>query len=585
MHDMKRRERGVAVTVRRKEDGEFVAGLWRRISAVVLPDPVNNWSKYAPDAAARAARRYATHAIRVPQLRLAGFAIVATALALHNLYISHTFVLREFLLVVAILGAYCIGSWIVLRRWVEIAWAFHVLDIAACALVTYASGAEKSLLFFFLIVPVMNQTHFGGALRAVLSGLIASLIYLAMLLYVREAADSAIVRAALIFMATAYLALAAWAEETRRKRVSKALREARQNAEQRANDLATLNRITQSVVAAEELDEVLAVATREMVTLFHASSSGIALLEGGALTIAAFHRVNDSTPTVKGISFAVEQNPASVFVVENAKALIVVDAQRNPLTAPLNEEMQRLGVHSLMLLPLVSRGRVIGTLGIDTTDASRRFTDDELRLAETVAGQLAGLVDNARMNDRLLEMSTIDALTGIANRRKFDEVLPEEWRRAARTGSPFSLMMIDVDNFKSYNDACGHQAGDHVLREVAAELRRSLQRAGDFVARYGGEEFVVLMPVNDLATAADHAETLRRRVEHLGLPHPRTGVITVSIGLATVLARDDYALRDLIAVADQQLYAAKHGGRNRVCATHVVHEKLRSAHEALRGEA
>lgn len=557
-----------------------MAGLWRRIAAVVLPDPVNNWSKYAPDAASRAARRYATHAVRVPQLRLAGFAIVAAALALHNLFISHTFVLAEYLAVVAILSLYCAASWLLLRKQLEIAWVFHILDIAACALVTYASGAEKSLLFFFLIVPVMNQTHFGGALRAVISGLIASLIYLGMLLYVREAADSAIVRALLIFMATAYLAIAAYAEELRRKRVSAALREARQKAELRANDLATLNRITQSVVAAEELGEVLEVATREMVELFHASSSGIALLEGDLLTIAAFHRLGEGG-TVKGISFAVNQNPASAFVIANAKPLIVEDAQSNPLTAPLNEDMQRLGVQSLMLLPLVSRGRVIGTLGIDTTDASRRFTDDELQLAETVAGQLAGLVDNARMNDRLLEMSTIDGLTGIANRRKFDEVLPEEWRRASRTSSPFSLMMIDVDNFKSYNDACGHQAGDHVLREVAAELRRALQRAGDFVARYGGEEFVVLLPTNDLATAAEHAETLRRRIEHLGLPHPKGGAITISVGLATVLARDDYPLRDLIAAADRQLYEAKRAGRNRVCATHVVHEKVRSSHEAV----
>ena len=102
------------------------------------------------------------------------------------------------------------------------------------------------------------------------------------------------------------------------------------------------------------------------------------------------------------------------------------------------------------------------------------------------------------MNDRLLELSTIDALTGIANRRKFDEVLPEEWRRASRTGSPFSLMMIDIDNFKGYNDGFGHARGDECLQIVSKALRDSARRAGDLAARYGGEEFVLVLPNTDV---------------------------------------------------------------------------------------
>src|SRR5207253_2548971 len=136
----KRRERGSAVTARRKEGGEFVAGLWRRNDDGVPAESTRT------DAAGRAPRRSATHASRVPLLRVAGFVIVATALALNNLYVSRTFILRDYLAVLEILGGYCAGSWIVLHFWyrsrladrADLSWLFHLLDIVACAVVTYA---------------------------------------------------------------------------------------------------------------------------------------------------------------------------------------------------------------------------------------------------------------------------------------------------------------------------------------------------------------------------------------------------------------------------------------------------------------
>lgn len=164
--------------------------------------------------------------------------------------------------------------------------------------------------------------------------------------------------------------------------------------------------------------------------------------------------------------------------------------------------------------------------------------------------------------DRLAELSHVDALTGVANRRLFDEVLRREAARARRYGGALALMMIDIDHFKRLNDQYGHPIGDARLREVAAVLAAHARRGTDLVARYGGEEFAVIMPGLHPREAADMAEQMRAAVEGQRLPAPG-GVVTVSIGLAHLLARDaDPAA--LVDSADRALYDAKRGGRNRV---------------------
>lgn len=176
----------------------------------------------------------------------------------------------------------------------------------------------------------------------------------------------------------------------------------------------------------------------------------------------------------------------------------------------------------------------------------------------------------------LQRLTTQDALTGIANRRAFDGALDAEWRRALRSGLPLSLMMIDVDFFKGYNDRYGHIAGDKCLQAVAGALRLGMPRATDLVARYGGEEFVVLLAQTEVAMAAGLAERLRRAVEALALPSVASplGFVTVSIGVAGVHLQHAGEGRDfsageggpvqLIEAADHQLYVAKAVGRNRV---------------------
>ena len=169
-------------------------------------------------------------------------------------------------------------------------------------------------------------------------------------------------------------------------------------------------------------------------------------------------------------------------------------------------------------------------------------------------------------NQDLHRLSHLDSLTGVANRRRFEEALDMEWRRASRAGTPLSLIMIDTDFFKPFNDAYGHQRGDDCLTLVANTLRNALNRPGDLVARYGGDEFMILIPGTDAEGAAEVAEAMRARVEGMEITHkgsPDDKVVTISLGVVTGYPTRGFSTGELIAAADEALYHAKNEGRNR----------------------
>ena len=162
----------------------------------------------------------------------------------------------------------------------------------------------------------------------------------------------------------------------------------------------------------------------------------------------------------------------------------------------------------------------------------------------------------AQAEDKLEELATTDALTGLTNRRKFDTSIDAEWRRARRQKTPVALLMIDADHFKVYNDTFGHQAGDEVLIGIAICISDSVRRAGDCAARYGGEEFAVLLPALSAEEALAVAETIRLKVEQWS-EHT-----SISIGVASLTPDVTREWSELIGAADKALYAAKAGGRN-----------------------
>jgi diguanylate cyclase (GGDEF)-like protein len=175
------------------------------------------------------------------------------------------------------------------------------------------------------------------------------------------------------------------------------------------------------------------------------------------------------------------------------------------------------------------------------------------------------IVNQVRTIERL---SMTDQLTEIPNRRSFASRLNMEWRRAIREKTHISLLMLDVDNFKSYNDTYGHQQGDEVLRAVAQSIQQDLKRPGDFAARWGGEEFATLLATTDLLGALDVAERIRANVERLHITNTRCSdiaPITISIGVESVMPTNTHSLDAFISAADKALYAAKRAGRNQVC--------------------
>lgn len=189
-----------------------------------------------------------------------------------------------------------------------------------------------------------------------------------------------------------------------------------------------------------------------------------------------------------------------------------------------------------------------------------------LRLKQEMDCRKAHERELVELTEKLRQLSHVDGLTELANRRHFDEELARAWRRAQRQNGSIALVMIDIDHFKCYNDEYGHLAGDECLRRIADVLRTATRRPFDLVARYGGEEFAVLLPDTGGAGADVVAEQMRAAVESSHIPHCRSwpGCMTISCGVAAAARVSDLEPAGLIAMADRRLYEAKHAGRNRV---------------------
>lgn len=227
-----------------------------------------------------------------------------------------------------------------------------------------------------------------------------------------------------------------------------------------------------------------------------------------------------------------------------------------PMPTEGRDELGRLGsaVHQFRRMAMDASRRE------EELQASKHRTEQALTALEQKANELE------QLNNRLEAMTLSDAMTGLANRRHFDEVLAREWVRAKRAVQSLAVLMLDVDYFKRYNDQYGHQQGDECLRRIAAVLQGRVQRETDLAARYGGEEFSIILSSCTEEHAAGIAEQIRVGVEALQISHAdtKTGVVTISIGVATLVPASGNTADELLRQADMALYNAKHLGRNRV---------------------
>lgn len=219
-----------------------------------------------------------------------------------------------------------------------------------------------------------------------------------------------------------------------------------------------------------------------------------------------------------------------------------------------------LDLDEFVTVPLKAKDNVIGVLLADNRFNQKPITTDAIRVLTMFANQAGLAIENSRLYEQTVVLSNSDSLTGLWNHGYFQYLLGEETKRSALVKSYFTLFMIDIDNFKTFNDTYGHQAGDNIIRKIS-EIFRDVSRKIDIVARYGGEEFAVILPITKKEEALILAERIRKAVE----TSPSLKNITISIGVASY-PEDGQKKEDILARADKTLYEAKRSGKNKICA-------------------
>jgi len=342
-----------------------------------------------------------------------------------------------------------------------------------------------------------------------------------------------------------------------------------ESLQQHAGLMEILSEVSRVALEADDLDEILDRVVHFICERMPVSVTSILLVdeEGGRFVKEAIGGALDLSHPTAACGW-----PVTVGIcgrcVRTGEPQLVIDVQSDPDYVPGNSSVQ-----SEYIVPIRYRERILGVLNLESTSTDV-FTDEALSAFDSIARQIAGAVHLATVNQQLEEanrqlerLSSIDALTGLANRRHFDATLETEVRRAQRRQSTLSLLIADADCFKALNDSAGHESGDECLRQVADVLRSGLPRSSDLVARYGGEEFGIILPATEHKGAILLADSLRRKVERRRMVHPDSLAgpwVTVSIGVASADPRRGFEPESLVRRADAALYRAKEEGRNRV---------------------
>ncbi|MBI4411797.1 MAG: diguanylate cyclase [Deltaproteobacteria bacterium] len=335
-------------------------------------------------------------------------------------------------------------------------------------------------------------------------------------------------------------------------------------------DLKILYQTSQNLSPTLELSELLHTVTRILTETLNYREFSLLFLDERreCLEVVAAHGFRDNA-RIHGLKFKVGEG-ISGMVAQSGRTIHIQDTTSDPRY--LHYKGEKTAEGSFLSIPLVTSGEVVGVLNVgDSKKGAFSLTD--VQSLESVANQIAIAYDRSRLYMKTKELSITDELTGVHNRRHFQQVLHMEWKRATRFIRPVSVLMIDVDYFKRFNDTYGHLKGDQALKNLACLLSENLREV-DTVARFGGEEFVVLLADTRLKEALLVAEKLRRLIQDRsgslipgsttsGLVPPGPPSLTVSIGVS---AFPDTASgeEDLINTADIALYRAKDEGRNRV---------------------
>ncbi|HEY9695598.1 MAG TPA: diguanylate cyclase [Oculatellaceae cyanobacterium] len=334
--------------------------------------------------------------------------------------------------------------------------------------------------------------------------------------------------------------------------------------------------ITQRILGCLSLDKILQTAVNEIrnflnverVTIYQTEpeQNGKFVVESVAPSIAPIVGLHLHDPCF-------DRN--YVLKYQNGRLSAINDVWTATLHPCYRNFLKRLGIRANLVVPLVANNKLWALLCVHECSAPRYWQSWEINLLGALSTQLAIAIQQAQLyqqlesaNIELQRLANLDGLTQLANRRYFDEYLNSEWKRLAREEAPLSLILCDIDFFKTYNDTYGHLAGDKCLIEVANAIRNATKRPADLVARYGGEEFAVILPNTDASGAMHLAELIRKLVKKLKISYlnsSETLGVTLSLGVASTIPNHQSEPVGLIRDADIALYQAKESGRDRVC--------------------
>lgn len=354
-------------------------------------------------------------------------------------------------------------------------------------------------------------------------------------------------------------------------------------------DLASIFKASQAISDEIQMASLLNKIIKILTENAGAEAGYLLLYQGNKLIIEAVNYIE----CVNYIPRQAKENlPESLInYVARTQSTVVLDNAVEAGEFMQDSCITRRQIKSLLCMPILNQAKLIGILYLENNLATAVFTPARLKVLHLLTSQAAISLENARLyaekeqyaqtleqkvaartaelekaNQELQRIATLDGLTKVANRRRFDEYLAQEWQRATREKQPLALILCDVDYFKRYNDYYGHQGGDDCLRQVALAMSRAVKRPADLLARYGGEEFVVILPNTEIEGAASVAQAIREEMQQLKMPHAQSDVseyVSLSLGVSSVNPSQNLAPETLIATADEALYEAKKQGRNR----------------------
>ena len=318
--------------------------------------------------------------------------------------------------------------------------------------------------------------------------------------------------------------------------------------------------ISNAVRSSVHIQEVLDTTVERLGTTLSLSRCVLLRAVENAEIVEVFEFTKEIFPAVRELFMGQEGFDFTKVALTLTRPEVLIDPELDSECAYDRPFLKKLGIRSGLVVPIIMRQKVLGVLFLQDCVEARAWSIDDISLIGSLADQLSVAIENAELHQERERQAVIDGLTGVANRRSFNEMLAREFERAKRYDHPLSLVMIDLDHLKKINDTFGHQTGDEAIKAIGAVLRQS-SRSVDLPARYGGEEFCVLLPNTEIDMAEQLAERLRRLINEVTIP--QVGNISASVGVATYPQHaDDPDI--LLKRADEALYLAKQSGRNQV---------------------